>query len=127
MRRVPLLHRVPALRDLGSNGGGTEHSELKGYEIGVIAGLSFGPWHGGAPSDGIVRVRETYLPEARDWILVRHFHTVVMNGRDTRENIEAFLTDGRFLPGATRLELNSSGQICSREPAAEIPTPLETT
>lgn len=75
----------------------------------------------------MVRVCETHLPEARDWILVRHFHTVVMNGRDTWQNIEAFLTDGRFRPEATRLELNSYGQILSRGAADDPPTPLEAT
>lgn len=127
VRRVPFLERVPAFVDLGHGAEGTRIPQVEDYEVGVIAGRSFGPWHDPDPSDGVVRVCETHLPEARDWILLRHFHTLVMNGRDTWQNVEAFLSEGRFLPGATRLELNSSGQICSRDATAETATPLETT
>ncbi|RMG17372.1 MAG: alpha/beta fold hydrolase [Planctomycetota bacterium] len=114
VRRLPLLARVPALWDLGrrAEGGlGFDVPPLRGVEVGVIAGRSFGPWHGGRPSDGVVRVEETYLPEARDWILLEHFHTVVMNARDTRENVVAFLRGGRFLPAAPRLERSAAGEV----------------
>jgi triacylglycerol lipase len=76
-------------------------------EAGVIAGgrggpRGYGPWLEG-DNDGVVRVRETWLPEARDWILVPRLHTFMMNARDVRENVVAFLAGGRFLPDARRL------------------------
>jgi hypothetical protein len=114
VRKIPLMDRVPALRDLGQCEEGKLRFDLEpldGIEVGVIAGRSFGPWHQGVPSDGVVRVAETYLPEARDWILLDHFHTLVMNGRDTWANVLAFLRGGRFLPEARRLERLPDGLI----------------
>lgn len=79
-------------------------------ELGVIAGRSLAPWIPD-PSDGIVRVAETWHPAARDWIELRHFHTFIMNGRDTARNVCAFLRDGRFLPDAPRLVRDGEGRI----------------
>lgn len=111
VRRVPLLDHVPAFYDLGycdTTGGAPlkDAPPISTHEVGVIAGRSYGPWHGKHWSDGVVRVAETYLPEAQDWILLDHFHTVVMNGRDTWANVVSFLEEGSFLPGAPRLELD---------------------
>lgn len=105
VRRLPLLARVPAFRDLGYAPGVARRvdlPELPCTEIGVIAGQSFGPWLG-APGDGIVCLQETYLREARDWIVLPHFHTMIMNGRDTFENVLGFLREGSFDPEAARL------------------------
>ncbi len=121
VRGLPLVGQVPALFDLGRHEDGSPRAllePLEDYEVGVVAGRSFGPWHDG-PSDGVVRVAETYLPEARDWILLEHFHTVIMNGADTRSHIEAFLDTGRFQDEALRLELDAKGDIQLRDAGAE--------
>jgi triacylglycerol lipase len=126
--RFPLLDKVPAFFDLGKDtDGNPRHGipRLEGYEVGVIAGRSFGPWHRGVPSDGVVRVVETQLAEARDWILLQHFHTVVMSARDTWKNVDLFLREGRFTDEATRLELDEQGRVCSRSSGSETPTLLE--
>jgi hypothetical protein len=123
VRRVPLLDRVPALRDLGRTHQGLPQHGLDGapprYEVGVVAGRSFGPWHGDAANDGVVRVAETYLPGASDWILTEHFHTVIMAARSTWEQVEAFLETGRFLPEATRLERDAAGGVFVRRASGD--------
>jgi hypothetical protein len=68
---------------------------------------------------------ETQLAEARDWILLQHFHTVVMSARDTWKNVDLFLREGRFTDEATRLELDEQGRVCSRSSGSETPTLLE--
>ena len=65
-------------------------------EFGVIAGdrgqrLTFKE-----PNDGIVTVASTKLPEMKDWILLHHTHTFMMNSRDTAECCVRFLQSGRF-------------------------------
>lgn len=87
----------------------------QGVEVGVIAGgrggpRGYGPW---LPEDNdmVVCVRETYLPGARDWILVPRVHTFMMNARDVQDNVLAFLRDGRFLPGARRLARRDDGTV----------------
>lgn len=122
VRRVPLVGRVPALFDLGREDDAWPRHGLPpvaGYEVGVVAGRSVGPWLG-EPSDGIVRVVETYLPEARDWILLPHFHTLIMNGRDTLQNVDAFLRTGRFHPEAPRLEGDERGFVLAPHRGAAI-------
>lgn len=111
VRKVPLLAKVRALHDLGTGGQAAPLPSLQGWEVGVIAGRSFGPWHRGEVSDGVVRVAETYLPEARDWIVLPHFHTVIMVARDTREHVGAFLRTGRFGEDAPRLRREGDGGV----------------
>ena len=113
VRRAPLLGKVPALRDLGVEEDGLRAPvpPLQSWEVGVIAGRSFGPWHGEHRNDGVVRIAETYLPEARDWILVDHFHTVVMAARDTWEHVLSFLRTGRFGDQAARLVRAEDGEV----------------
>ncbi len=84
-------------------------------EVGVIAGgrggpRGYGPW---LPEDNdmVVCVRETFLPGARDWILVPHVHTFMMNARAVHENVLAFLSAGRFLPAATRITRSDDGLV----------------
>ncbi|HBP20263.1 MAG TPA: acetyltransferase [Planctomycetes bacterium] len=112
VRRIPLLSRVPAFFDLGR--GVSERKTalpaLEGVEVGVIAGASFGPWLS-HPGDGIVAVEETYLPEARDWIVLPHFHTLIMNGRDTWANVLHFFAEGAFRPQETRLQRSDDGSV----------------
>lgn len=88
---------------------------LEGVDIGVIAGgrgavRGYGPW---LPEDNdmVVCVRETWLPEACDWILVPRLHTFIMNAKDVHENVLAFLRDGRFVPGAARLARADDGTV----------------
>jgi len=76
-------------------------------EIGVIAGtLSSDPWFSAfihEPSDGKVTVSNTMLDEMRDFIVVRHGHTYIMNSRQVVEQISYFLSNGKFLPGTSEL------------------------
>jgi pimeloyl-ACP methyl ester carboxylesterase len=88
---------------------------LEEVELGVIAGgrggpRGYGPW---LPEDNdmVVCVRETWLPEARDWILVPRLHTFIMNAKDVHENVLTFLRDGRFTPTAARLARGEDGTV----------------
>lgn len=76
-------------------------------EIGVIAGTqSSDPWFSAfisEPSDGKVTVNNTRLDEMRDFIVVRHGHTYIMNSRQVLEQIGCFLAEGKFLPGTSQL------------------------
>jgi triacylglycerol lipase len=122
VRKIPLFGRVPAFRDLGQSDEaliealGQAPPEV---EVGVVAGQSASAWLGGEPGDGVVRVAETHLPSARDWILLPHFHTVIMNGRDTLAEVDHFLQQGRFSPHAERLGLDSEGQLSREHPQPE--------
>lgn len=104
-----------ALDDLGVSAARFIAPALAGVEVGVIAGgrgggRGYGPW---LPEDNdlIVCVRETFLPEARDWILVPHVHTFIMNARAVHDNVLAFLAEGRFLAGAARLAREADGAV----------------
>lgn len=101
VRALPLLRAFPGgtVDDLWSP------DPPRGVEVGVIAGLATAPWIPD-PSDGVVRVSETWLPGARDWIELRHFHSFIMNAGDTAANALEFLRAGRFLPGAPRLSID---------------------
>lgn len=90
-------------------------SPLAGVEVGVIAGGRGGP-AGYLPwlpedNDGVVQVKETWLPEARDWILVPHVHSFIMNAGGVHRNVAAFLEGGRFLEDATRLARGEDGRV----------------
>lgn len=91
---------------------------LEGIEVGVIAGGRGGP-AGYLPwlpedNDGVVQVKETWLPEARDWILVPQVHTFIMNAGEVHRNVVAFLETGRFLDAASRLTRDAAGQVVLR-------------
>jgi len=122
VRGIPLVGRVPAFRDLG-RGQETLVEDLGDcppeVDVGVVAGQSASAWLGGEPGDGVVRVRETHLPGATDWILLPHFHTVIMNGRDTLAEVDHFLQRGRFSPEAERLGLDPNGQLLRGQPAPQ--------
>lgn len=122
VRKIPGVGWVvPAFRDLGQSdetligGLGSPPPEV---EIGVVAGRSTSAWLGGELGDGVVRVAETYLEGSHDWILLPHFHTVIMNGRDTLLEIDHFLQRGRFTPQAERLGRDNEGGL-TRVPAKE--------
>ncbi len=68
-------------------------------EVGVIAGTAdypvFSAWIPG-PDDGLVAVDSTRLEGMRDFLVVRHGHTFIMNSRDVARQTIAFLRDGTF-------------------------------
>lgn len=119
VRQIPLFGRVPAFRDLGQSDEGRVEDlgpPPEAVEVGVVAGQSASAWLGGEPGDGVVRVKETHLPGARDWILTPHFHTVIMNGRDTLAEVDHFLQRGRFSAQAERLGLDAAGELLREHP-----------
>lgn len=70
-------------------------------EIGVIAASrSVQPWFSWlipGDDDGAVSVESTRLQEMRDFIVVRHSHTVLMFSHDVREQVAHFLREGCFV------------------------------
>ena len=65
-------------------------------DFGVIAGdkgqkLSFAE-----PNDGLVAVKETKLEGMKDFIVLQHAHTFIMNCRDTFEHCKSFIETGNF-------------------------------
>jgi triacylglycerol lipase len=66
-------------------------------EFGVIAGdkgqrLSFDE-----PNDGVVTVASTKLGGMKDWVLLHHTHTFMMNSKDTASQCLHFLKHGEFV------------------------------
>lgn len=122
LRDVALARGVlgVTLTDLGVEQGGLRFRTppLEQVEVGVIAGgrggpKGYGPW---LPEDNdmVVCVRETYLPEARDWILVPQVHTLIMNSAAVCQEALAFLHAGAFSPGARRLARDDAGAVSVR-------------
>ena len=113
---LPLVNKVPGetLRSLRhGEGPDLELPALDDVEVGVIAGGKGRPGYPWLPedSDGVVQVKETWLPEADDWILVDALHTWIMNHREARANVRHFLEAGRFLPEAVRLQRDGEGRV----------------
>ncbi len=74
-------------------------------EFGIIAGgtpdgRGYSPFLEG-DNDGTVRVEETRLDGAADFLLVHQRHTFIMNGRETIAATIRFLETGRFRDPAT--------------------------
>lgn len=70
------------------------------FDVGVIAGDAsaipfFRDWLPG-PDDGIVSVASTRLEGMRDFLVLPHGHTFIMNSRDVARQVLAFLRRGRF-------------------------------
>jgi pimeloyl-ACP methyl ester carboxylesterase len=82
-----LLKPLPELRT-GAEGIAGALPLPAGVEVGVIAGRY----------DGKVTVEETRLPGAAASIVIPAAHTFIMNRRDVRRLIDAFLEEGRFGP-----------------------------
>lgn len=80
-----LLKPLPELRT-GADGIAGEIPLPRGVEVGVIAGRY----------DGKVTVGETRLAGAAASVVVPAAHTFIMNRRDVRRLIDAFLEQGRF-------------------------------
>jgi triacylglycerol lipase len=83
---------MPYIRELGTAPGSTARSLAlpDGVEAGIIAGAL----------DGKVQVAETHLDSARDHVVIRAFHTFLMNRRDVHRLVDRFLRHGRFAPPA---------------------------
>ena len=76
-----------------------------GREVGVVAAIfpfEYSEFLGelDGPSDGVVRVVETFHPGAADTLVVRATHSGMLFSRDVAEEVCAFLREGRFLHGA---------------------------
>lgn len=71
-----------------------------GVEVGVIAGdFSWNPFFSAlipGPDDGKVSVARTHLSGERGHLVLPYSHTWLMNRRETRRQVLAFLRDGRF-------------------------------
>jgi len=65
-------------------------------EFGVIAGDRGQQLTFDEPNDGIVTVAGTKLEGMKDWLLLHHTHTFMMNSRDTAEQCVHFLKHGMF-------------------------------
>ena len=93
----------PAGLDLGT---GPAHAPARlgpapeDVEIGVIAGdFSWNPLFSAlipGPDDGKVSVARTHLSGEKDHITLPYSHTWLMNRRETRRQVGAFLREGRF-------------------------------
>lgn len=83
---------MPYIRELRTAPASTARSLAlpDGVEAGIIAGAL----------DGKVQVAETYLAGARDHVVIRAFHTFLMNRRDVHRLVDRFLRHGRFAPPA---------------------------
>lgn len=69
---------------------------VPGIEFGVIAGDRGHGLITNEANDGIITVESTKLPGMKDWILLHHTHTFLMNSRDTAEQCVHFLKNGAF-------------------------------
>jgi len=65
-------------------------------EFGVIAGDRGQSLTFSEPNDGIITVASTKLKGMKDWIVLHHSHTFIMNSRDTVTLCINFLKHGRF-------------------------------
>ncbi|MBC8011443.1 MAG: alpha/beta fold hydrolase, partial [Burkholderiales bacterium] len=75
-----------------------------GVEIGVIAGeYSWNPFFSAlipGPDDGKVAVARTHLAGEADHLTLPYSHTWLMNRRETRRQVAAFLREGHFARSA---------------------------
>jgi hypothetical protein len=65
-------------------------------EFGIIAGDKGQTISFDEPNDGVVKVENTKLPGAADWIVVRRTHTFIMTAEDTFEYCRRFIETGKF-------------------------------
>lgn len=65
-------------------------------EFGVIAGDRGQRVTFGEANDGVITVESTRLPQMRDWVLVHHAHTFIMNSRHVALLCAQFLRHGNF-------------------------------
>jgi len=65
-------------------------------DFGVIAGDKGQKISFSEPNDGLVAVEETKLEGMKDFLLLHHAHTFIMNSRETFEQSKRFLETGSF-------------------------------
>jgi hypothetical protein len=65
-------------------------------EFGIIAGDRGQNVTFKEPNDGVITVESTRLPGMKDWLLLHHTHTFMMNSSDTAEQCIHFLQAGAF-------------------------------
>lgn len=102
-RELPPLHWFcgPAFGELSTDDDSAPNRlGPVGIETGVIAGeRNLFPGfarHFDGPSDGIVAVERTKVAGMKDWTIVPHGHTFIMNTPTTIRQTLCFLKDGRF-------------------------------
>ena len=70
------------------------------FEVGVIAGnRSWNPWFSALlrePNDGKVRVERTKVPGMTDFLVVPHWHPLLLTAPDVIEQVVHFLERGAF-------------------------------
>jgi len=54
-----------------------------------------------APNDGVILVAAARLPGMKDFVVLPHTHTLIMNASDTFEHCRRFLEAGRFRSSGT--------------------------
>jgi pimeloyl-ACP methyl ester carboxylesterase len=122
LSRSRLYRRLngPAGSDLGTSSNHAPRSLGPlpgGVEVGVIAGsFSWNPLFSAlipGPDDGKVSVARTHLVGEADHLTLPYSHTWLMNRRETRRQVAAFLDRGRFAPLPSR-----ATQQPTREPEA---------
>ena len=69
---------------------------VPGVDFGVIAGNKGQKISFSEPNDGLVAVEETKLEGMKDFLVLDHAHTFIMNSRDTFEQSKRFLETGSF-------------------------------
>ncbi|MDD5628220.1 MAG: hypothetical protein PHU21_04085 [Elusimicrobia bacterium] len=65
-------------------------------EFGVIAGDKGQKLTFAKPNDGVLEVEATKLPGMKDFVIVHHTHTWLMNSKDTFDLCRRFLESGAF-------------------------------
>lgn len=109
-RKMELFKGVPLLRlflgpyaasELGQGEDAIfREAGIPSLEFGIIAGGTGGPrgysLYLDGDNDGTVRVEETRLEGAKDFLLVPHLHTFIMNARAVIDATIRFLETGRF-------------------------------
>ena len=65
-------------------------------DFGVIAGGKGQKLTFSEPNDGLVAVEGTKLEGMKDFIVLQHAHTFIMNSRDTFEHCKSFIETGSF-------------------------------
>ncbi len=73
-------------------------------EFGVIAGDKGQSLTFDVPNDGVITVESTKLDGMKDWLLLHHSHTFIMNSKDTAQQCLRFLREGSFDHAAPRQE-----------------------
>jgi hypothetical protein len=71
------------------------------FELGVIAGnASYLPWTSNlipGPDDGVVGVERARVPGMRDFLVVPHSHSFIMNSGEVASEVVSFLRTGSFV------------------------------